>query len=712
MQTAEKDNPVTRIVNLLKGFGDKLKIEAKQEEKLYLKYKCQIQHSISKKELEIENSKSLKTSLTERLANNEAGRTEYTDERAKNEKSIRDLFADMESMEAQETKDKETFDKADLDCNETNDALREALSVLEEATKDHVEGASFLVTGRSRVSLQEKSMKLAKAVEISKMYLTSGDATFFEKLMDGQEPEMPKRDYTKINKENKYMKNYTRRSGGIIKTISDLLATNEASCADTRKARAEAVTLHENLMEEKQAELETSQKLLAEAEREKGASGLAAGSDKKQIAQLEKDIKELTAAIEKMDTALTSVTKDSKDRVVAREEEISTIEKAIQILYNDDIRDVHAASHKSRGYMFLQTGQQSERLLHAANHLNKLADSTGDVTLKKVARSIKMGAGGMVESIDEVVAEVDKMTEKLKNRLNEYETLKEEAEESRRNLANEAVVAARGMDQETEVIDERDKAIATAEAEIEDIKASIEGLKKELADAQATRNEENELYKLNEKFDQESRAACVEATGVLEDFYGAFVQVNAHSHDEPEEIAKPFEGAYEKKSNPASQIIMILKMISTDIEDDEKKAKLQEEDSVAAFESFKESNLKDMNRLETAKSTELTIILEASMERKASRTKRGAGFKQVQAKLGSLKSERESGEFYTRNFQVHKKNTELELEGLADARIILVQYAEELATSDAELQKAQDLKIKNAQDIEDIKDLPAVKKAL
>merc|ERR1719271_1907018 len=89
-------NPITRVVQLLEGLAKKVEQDGKMEEDLYETYVCWAKTVIKTKTATNEAAKSRIEELATYIADIEAGRIEFTDERTNLEAAIKQLNEEIE----------------------------------------------------------------------------------------------------------------------------------------------------------------------------------------------------------------------------------------------------------------------------------------------------------------------------------------------------------------------------------------------------------------------------------------------------------------------------------------------------------------------------------------------------------------------------------------------------------------------------------------
>jgi len=281
---------------------------------------------------------------------------------------------------------------------------------------------------------------------------------------------------------------------------------------------------------------------------------------------------------------------------------------------------------------------------------------------------------------DEVFVAIDKMLEIMKN---------EEASDLARMQAcmadrtadtRDAITISRQLDTMTD-------AVGALASDIEELKKEYAEKEKEkteteteLAEAAKIRSDENAVYKIAKKEDEDAVTLIKEATVVLEDFYKENGMALLQSHRQPDlkvevGIAPPpppasWKGYGEKRLEVAS-VFTMLSTIQGDIEEDIKKADLAEESAAKAFEEVKaslEKDLKDLKELltslaKTQGQKEETLV--------STKEERGGKADLLEATMNKIKVAEPDCYFFSVNYEARLRNRQIEMDALTKAKAIL-----------------------------------------
>merc|ERR1719453_1909444 len=153
----ERQNPVTRVAELMANMNKKIEADGKAEEELYDKYVCWYQTVVSSKKESNEQAKDRIESLNAYIDDIKSGRVEFTSERKDLEAEIEKLNTEIETATDMRKKENEDFLAAKDEMEKAIAALEGAIDVLGDATEDHQTGV-----------LTSIGFDLRRAVEVGK----------------------------------------------------------------------------------------------------------------------------------------------------------------------------------------------------------------------------------------------------------------------------------------------------------------------------------------------------------------------------------------------------------------------------------------------------------------------------------------------------------------------------------------------------------------
>lgn len=662
-------NPVTRIVQLLEGLRTETEEDHKKEEKLFDRYRCWAKTTVSTKEASNKKAKKRMDELATFIDDIKNGRIEFTSERTDLEKELKEIMAAMKEASELDNKEAEDFNSAEEEMEKTLAALDEAISVLGEATEDHKEGVLVQVHRAAAESEAQAGEKMQRIVELAQRVLSKGDALFIQRLVSG---DVPKPDWKKLNRKATFKMAYKARSFKIQDIMKKMHQTVSISLADARKNESERKTNHAKLMKAKTAERDACQEALSNADVENGAKGMNIDEAQAEFDALEEQFNNDERFIKQVNGQLKAKTQEWSDRSVLRMGEIDAISKAIEILSNDDAKDLMTRSHKSQGYFFLQEASV-ERRSNAAAAI-RIA-SNGNARMNLVASMVE-NAGG---HFDKVIEAIDKMVELLKEEEEDDLKKKEQCEKDRADNTRKAAVESRKIDDLSDTITRLNGEIDQINDEIKAAQENHEAVDKELKAAQKNRNEENAEWAKTDADDKLAFETVGKAKGVLQDFYSKnglmLVQTkfdpSTGAGEAPVEPPKTWDSEYGGKTDQSTSIIAILEMIEQDIQKDRDHAKAAEDKAQASFDEFKAESEAQMGELMATIKTLKENREDKEGDISTADGERNTARGELSAVMQTIKDGRPTCDFFEIQYPMRLKNRQTEIDGLIKAKAIL-----------------------------------------
>lgn len=671
-------SPVTRVVQLLENLAKKVEEEGKKEEDMYEEFVCWGKTVIGAKEAFNADASARIESMETYLADLKAGRIEITTERADLTKEIEQLNADIELATDMREKAKNDFTEASAEMDQAIKALNAAIEVLGTATKEH-KGAFLRMKdsiGENSVAATAEAATLSNAIKLGDKFLTRGDSLFLRRLLAA---DVPEKDWKKLNRKATFKMSYKARSTKIQDVLAKLLETFESNLSDAKKKESEAAELFEKMMEEKKAQLSAAEEALEKLEKENGARGMSEVETKEELKKLKDQVANDKKYIEQVTATLDEKKLDWKKRKELRVSELAAISKAVSILHGDDARDLFKKSLKSQGYFFLQqgsssSGSSSKHRALVVDALRKAGIAAHDERLQALAQLAASGP------FDEVFAAIDKMMELMKDEEATDLAKMQSCMSDRAVDTRSAIVTSRQLDTMTEALRALASDIEELEKEYKEKEKERKETADELAEATKIRSDENAVYKISKKEDEDAVALIKEATMVLQDFYKENGIALVQSHRQPDLKVEagmappppPAEwGGYGEKRLEVDSIFTMLSTIQEDIEKDIKKADLAEKSAVESFEEVKASLEKDLKDLK-----EFLTSIEKTKGQKKEETvttseERTAKAGMLQATMNKIKVAEPDCYFFSVNYEVRVRNRHIEMDSLTKAKAIL-----------------------------------------
>jgi len=692
----QKENPVTKVVELIQELKAKIEADGKAEQKVYDKFACWCEKTTARKAGAIEEAKTSIEELSEKVLNLKGKTATLKAEIAQLEK---DISGNIEgTKEATTIREKETADYTQerSDLEQAIGALERAIGILTGAgekpasalqqaqilsvvngVKNALRFAPSEFAGDDRKVAQQfvhdpmqffptpqpAEEKKASFLKVKTAVIKKYDPALsayrnekkdLNKAMDGLEGALgyyaqfsdaakpsdnaqaedkqmveetvePAQPETHPKQSLAEVKNpfgdYAPASGaiqGMLKSMYDSMTSDlESKNADQAIKQKQ----FEELTATKDAELKTLKETL-----EKKKETL--GEDTKTMTDSEVERDETQAQL-KADEKFFEETKDAckakaddwAERSRLRTEELSGINKAIEILTSDEAQ----ATFGRATSMFLQSSKKKAAVMDPAR-------AKAFRTLKLVSKkhnSLRMAAvAALVQSateghFDVVIGEVDKLIAELRAEEQDDIDLRDYCQDAENKVENEMEDLQHKADNIQGLIDRLEAKKKEIQADIKKTESDIAATEDAMAEALSTRNSENEDFKAALKDDTDAVALLASAIDAMTAFstnnklpLGNFLQKKEDPEYavDPDKAPETFSEPYGGRSSEGGGITSILSYIKEDLENEIGVSKKAEAAAQAEFEEQRAAATQVLNDLK-AKKTSLEKM-EAETEEK------------------------------------------------------------------------------------------------
>jgi len=680
-------SPVSRVVELLRGLSLQVEKEGKIEEGLYEDFVCWGKSIISQKTASNSAAAARINELETYIADLDAGRIELTSERADLEKDIAELMSDMETATAMRKKENEDFLDAEKEMNQAITALQSAIDTLDEATKDHKKGVLLAVRARLQgaaenggmAKLAERQASLKQAVALGERFFGKADATFLKRILL---VDVPNVDWKKLNRKATFKMAYKARSFKIQDTLKKLHQTFTINLKDATDKENEAQAQYDKLTEAKQGQLDAAREALSKMESENGAKGMSRQDSVDEVEALKTQVANDEKFIEQTQKSLAEKKESWKVRSDLRQGELSAISKAIEILHNDDARDLFKKSFASQAPgQFLQVSMASHKAMASSAYAAVLdaARRSGDARLLALAKVIAPEGGSVKVKFGPVIKAIDNMLKNLQDNEDQDLKIKQTCDEDRMENTRKAIVASREIDDMTDKVTKLTEVIAQCEKDIAELIAEHKKTKESLEKAQRMRDDEHAAWLITDKDDKEAAATVESAKEVLENFYKendlVFVQkqpvTGMAAGDAPPPPPATWEGGYGGKTGESQGIVAILEMVHEDIVKDRSDAKSDEDSSEEEFQNFKKDAEEKMKSLTEEKEATEKRMGEAETDKTDTIKERSTKKEGLDSILDKIEKINPNCEYFEVNYVMRRENRQIEIDELNKAKAIL-----------------------------------------
>jgi hypothetical protein len=374
--------------------------------------------------------------------------------------------------------------------------------------------------------------------------------------------------------------------------------------------------------------------------------------------------------------ALSSKKGQWTDRKLLRTEEMAAINKAIAILHSDANRDNFKKSFASQSFLQHRQQHSTSTAMRAAAALRAAGKASHDQKLVDMA----MLVGGLRGHFDDVVASIDEMITLLKTQNDEDLTNKEACEQSRAADSREAIVSARSIDDMSDRVSKLEEDIVEIDAEIKSKDQEIDRIGEEMKEAEQLRERENQDWARSNAEDEQAIQCVNNAKEVLENFYkdNELVLVQqvvsvpvVTAGDAPPPPPQTWDAPYGGKSQESGSIVTILTLIAEDIAKDKQEAKTAEDKAQATYEREKQESEDQIQSLRADVSTLETTKGEKEEDIESTKGSRKTKKQELDNFMQKMADAEVGCDYIALNFEVRKKNRDVELDGLTKAKAIL-----------------------------------------
>jgi len=669
-----RQNPISRVVELMRRMQAKVETDGKNEKDLFEKYECWYKTVVSKKESDTLMAQDRVSSLNGYIADIESGSIDFTSEAGDLEKELKNLRADINTMKENRDREHEEYSAAKDEMEKSVAALESAVDVLSTATED-MKGSALLVM----------TSDLKRAMNIGKTFVKKTDAHTLHKLLDGSTPEGDV--FGNMAKDNKHMKKYKAKSGKIVEILADMLETFQDNLADAIKLEEEKQATFDTLLALKESQLSGSESANTAAEKETGARNINKQEAQSEANRLSDQITRDEGFVKQAKASYAMKTSEFQERQRLRTGEVAAISEAASVLSSDDAKDLASKSMDSQGYLLLQD-ETAKCMENRADAARKVLKRVGfkKSNMRMAMLAVNLHYGGKRESVltrghfDAVIKSLDDMVSDLAEEAGEDVKTKEKCEADRMKNSRLAKVTSQQIDDITALVARKNAAIAERNAKIAKANKNIAAMEEQIRVAQEQRSEENNEFEAKKADDVAAKALVDKSMTVLKKFYEdeglAMLQTGASVQRQPAGEAPPpppptFEGGYGGAKAESNGIQAIMQMIMDDIDKDIRDATTIEDVSQSDFDTFKsdtESVISDVEEQVVAWETEIGDLQD---EITTAKSNRGDKKTLLDNTMGFLRLIAPECDFMAENFEVRKENRQSENDGLEEAKASL-----------------------------------------
>jgi chromosome segregation ATPase len=651
---ANKNRPVTKVINLIKDMQTQLQKEQEDDEEVYEKVACWCETNDKSKTVSIADAESRITDLTSTIEELTASSARLNTEIKNLNSEIAKNQAALDKATAIRQKELAEFNGEEKDMLQSIGALKSAVAVLSKHHESFAQVPSEQLLDISAMI----NHQFIKYKDMLREILTPKQKKIAAAFV--QAPG----DY--FDADPTFKQSYAPQSGAIFGILKQMKETFESNLSASQKEEMTNQQAYDDLKAAKETEIkagtdqrDTKTQELADADQKLADSKQDLDDTRNTLSADQKFLLNLKETCQMTD-------QEWEERQKARQEEIQACSQALAILSSDDAHDTF-----TKTFNFVQVSKAS-KLQHqdartkAASMLAAAAQKFSNPRLSTLATKVRLDAfSKVIESLDQMKAELKKEKEddiKMKDFCVEALHENEMAQASKaRDIAD---LQAKGEQLATE-IDELAKAIANLQTEVTELQLQLKR-------AGEDRELENKDFQTTVADQRETQRLLQSALKVLEGVYAKkFVQVGSHKAKQPAGPPPPPGFKEYKQSSGAGGLLSMIEQIIADAKTLEADAIKAETDAQKAYESFvKDTNfsLEEKARDITTKSATKAT---AEGDKVAAQEDLAAALNMQQQNEAENADLHKSCDFTMQNFDIRQAALEQEIESLEEAKSVL-----------------------------------------
>jgi len=459
---------------------------------------------------------------------------------------------------------------------------------------------------------------------------------------------------------------YESHSTSIIDTLSDLLAKAESQKQSELKEEMSKKHSFQMLEQQYETTIETARKSAAEKKGAMHAAKEAAASAQSSFLSSDALFKQNSKDLGDVQKTCTTTEQMFQSRVAGRQDELTAISKAIEILSGDKFTSAMANRLPSQ---FMQIATKTRKdtrealsafLLNAANRLH----SVGLAQLAARTRSGGDPFGKVRQLISDMIDRLQKQGAEEGNHVANCRESKKQSEAKREKKSRRSNKVSVRLDQAK-------ASLATLTEQVGDLKGEVSEGQGNMAELSSLRNNERATYKKAEEELQEGQTQLTAAVQVLQDFYAS--KSNLLQQSKPAFDGPLFSGEYKKGSDSAKGIIGLLEVTLSDISRQYSEAEQAEKQSESEFQKMSQEWKVSKASKESsiaAKTQEIASVKSALSQNSEDLTTVTKELDSIEKFLAEL---RKSCEYQPVSFEDRAKKREDEIASLQNALEILSQ---------------------------------------
>mmetsp|Transcript_40677 Transcript_40677/g.97552 ORF Transcript_40677/g.97552 Transcript_40677/m.97552 type:complete len:689 (+) Transcript_40677:95-2161(+) len=563
------DSPVDRVVTLLRELKSKIEADGTSEQEAYDKFQCWCEKTIGETSKAITDGKASVETLSETITTKKGELGSLSADLDHVKKSLADNLKSQKEAVGMRHNQHQEYSQKKNEMEEAIGALQNAVKVLEGAGT----GADLLTVAadvRGALGLAPKGAVSSDQLSTVDKFLRN-PGSFAQSAASlrshGVDPHGP-------------------ASGEISGILRDMYETFVSDLQQANEEEAEQRKLHEELMAAKQKEQSNLEASLDTKEGDHADATEVEASSKEERLETEKNLKVNEKFFVDTKSECQIKAHEWAQRSLMRNQELKGIEKAIEILDDDDAK----SRFEQASSTFLQTQQSNQphtssavrdrvfRLLSAVSRRSKR------VSIALLSADVSAGW-----HFDKVVANIDKLIQQIRKEERDDVAAKDICDEDKAKHEGKKADLDHNIDtlagKNTTVVERKDAALAS----ITELETKISAVNGTLTTLITERNSQHESFQQGLEDDEEAIKLLDKAIEALKDYYRTHpamvakaASVRRHAEEPGEKPRADFAKGDAKKTE-SDQIIGMMEMIKQDLQNEIKHARSDEKHAVDAF---------------------------------------------------------------------------------------------------------------------------------
>jgi len=447
---------------------------------------------------------------------------------------------------------------------------------------------------------------------------------------------------------------YNSQSGEIYGILQNMQETFEANLSDAQKAELTHQQNFEQLKASKEEEISAGNAQIDKKSGELAEADENNANSKEQVEDTKSSLSADEQFLMNLKEQCAMTDKEWEQRQKARQEEIQSVSKALEILSSDDAHDNFTKTFNS----FVQLSD--ERVQEAKQVLKAAAAKFHNPQLSNLANKVRLNA------FTKVKAAIDQMVEELLKQKEDEIKHKDWCAASLNTNESQTKQTGRNKQDEQARADALDSKIKNLEGEIEKLTAEIADMKVQLKRAGEDREKENKEFQTTVEDQRETKRLLSQALNVLKGVYAKKALLQQPAGPPPPSGFKGY-----KQNAQSGGVITMIQQIIDDAEAMEKEAIRDETDAQQAYEDF----VKETNRSISEKRKGRTNAASTKAEAEENLVEANQNIKGLNVELDGLGNEKsdikKSCDFVLKNFDIRQQARDEEVEALRQAKAIL-----------------------------------------